>query len=176
MAFGSFDAQGTTRPMGEINMIPLIDVMLVLLVIFIITAPLMTHSVRLDLPRVQAQPTAPRAEAITLSIDASGKAYWNNQPLADFAELGVRLREVAAAEPPRDVHVRADGQTHYESIAQVMALARSAGVRSLAFVTDPRGSAAPSSGASRSVPPHAHDAAAAGASGSGAATSTGAPQ
>ena len=157
MAFGSFDAQGSNRPMGEINMIPFVDVMLVLLVIFIITAPLMTHSVRLDLPRAQAQAMAARAEAVTLSIDAEGRTYWNNAPLADATELSVRLQEAAASDPPPDVHVRADGRTHYDSIAQVMALARSAGVRSLAFITDPRARAAasaqPSSTASGSATP-----------------------
>ncbi len=88
MAFGGLDHQHTSQPMADINMTPLIDVMLVLLVIFIITAPLLTHAIRLDLPKVAAAPARETPETITVSIDAAGKLYWNDAPGAPDARAG----------------------------------------------------------------------------------------
>jgi biopolymer transport protein ExbD len=136
MAFGSFESGGS-QPMAEINTTPLVDVMLVLLVIFIITAPLLTHAIRLDLPQASAEPAAETPETIALSIDASGGLYWNNEPVAGFEALAQRLAEAATNKPPPDLHVRADRETRYQWIAQVMSVAQQAGISGIAFVTDP---------------------------------------
>lgn len=141
MAFGGFEQRGTQQPMAEINTTPLVDVMLVLLVIFIITAPLITHSIRLDLPDAQATASSESTSTITIAIPASGVIHWNNQPLADRDALGLKLREAAAAQPQPAVHLRADRDTRYQIIAEVMSAAQQAGIRTLAFVTDPEPSA-----------------------------------
>ena len=123
--------------MAEINTTPLVDVMLVLLVIFIITAPLLTHAIRLDLPQASAEPAAETPETVALSIDASGGLYWNNEPVAGIDALAQRLAEAAAKTPPPDLHVRADRETRYQWIAEVMSAAQRAGISGIAFVTDP---------------------------------------
>jgi biopolymer transport protein ExbD len=137
MAFGGFEQRGTQQPMAEINTTPLVDVMLVLLVIFIITAPLITHSIRLDLPDAQAAASSESTGTITIAIPASGVIHWNNEPLADQGVLRAKLREAAAAQPQPAVHLRADRDTRYQIIAEVMSAAQQAGIRTLAFVTDP---------------------------------------
>jgi biopolymer transport protein ExbD len=137
MAFGGFEQRGTQQPMAEINTTPLVDVMLVLLVIFIITAPLITHSIRLDLPDAQAAASSESAGTITISIPDSGVVHWNNEPLTDQDALRAKLREAAAAQPQPAVHLRADRDTRYQIIAEVMSAAQQAGIRTLAFVTDP---------------------------------------
>jgi biopolymer transport protein ExbD len=158
MAFGSLDSGSGSQPMAEINTTPLVDVMLVLLVIFIITAPLLTHAIRLDLPQAAAEPAAETPETIALSIDAAGGLYWNNEPIAGIDALGQRLAQAAAGTPPPDLHVRADRETRYQWIAEVMSAAQRAGISGIAFVTDPGGSAG-----SVTMPPPASDPAPAGA-------------
>lgn len=136
MAFGGLDKKSNGAPMAEINMTPLIDVMLVLLVIFIITAPLFTHAIRLDLPKVASQVARETPETITLSIDDSGKLYWNDKPItleqmqAQFAAEGKK-----PAQP--EIHLRASKETRYDVIARVMGAAQSAGLTKIGFVTDP---------------------------------------
>src|SRR5688572_30947110 len=98
MAFGAFNKSGDSSPMAEINMIPLIDVMLVLLVIFIVTAPLLTHAVRIDLPRVSTEPVVKKPEAVALAIDAGGYTFWNGERV-DGAELKLRMGDAAKREP-----------------------------------------------------------------------------
>ncbi|MCM5572202.1 biopolymer transporter ExbD [Burkholderiaceae bacterium FT117] len=139
MAFGSLGSGSNGQPMAEINTTPLVDVMLVLLVIFIITAPLLTHAIRLDLPRAEAPPAAEKPETIALSIDAAGGLYWNNDPLDGIATLSARLADAATRTPPPELHLRADRDTRYQRIAEVMSAARSAGVTNIGFVTDPTG-------------------------------------
>ncbi|TAM87591.1 MAG: biopolymer transporter ExbD [Candidimonas sp.] len=134
MAFGSFDDKAASRTMSEINMVPLIDVMLVLLVIFIITAPLLTHAIKIDVPHVSAQPTQEEPKTIDLAIDAQGRLFWNDQPV-DMDALGERLDRLAREHPEPDLRLRADLNTRYEVLAQVMALAQKAGVTRLGFVT-----------------------------------------
>ena len=136
MAFGGLEKRQTAAPMAEINMTPLIDVMLVLLVIFIITAPLFTHAIRLDLPKVAAAPARQTPQTISLSIDAAGKIYWNGNVLTLDQ---MRARFVAAgkeAEQP-EIQLRAERSTRYEVIAQVMGAAQQAGLERIGFVTDP---------------------------------------
>ena len=140
MAFGGFDQRGTSQPMAEINTTPLVDVMLVLLVIFIITAPLLTHAVKLDLPTAQAPAAAEKPETVTLSIDAQGRLFWNNEPLADDAALEARFADAAAKKPQPELHLRADRETRYQRIAEVMSSAQAAGLAKMGFVTDPKAS------------------------------------
>jgi biopolymer transport protein ExbD len=137
MAFGSFDASGPgARPMAEINMVPLIDVMLVLLVIFIITAPLLTHAVKLDLPRAASAPNLTRPDNIQFAIDGTGRFYWNGEAV-DRPALRERLAAAAKLRPQPEIHLRADRTTPYESVAQVLADASKAGLTRIGFVSDP---------------------------------------
>ncbi len=136
MAFGGLERKPNSAPMAEINMTPLIDVMLVLLVIFIITAPLFTHAIRLDLPKVAADAARQTPQTVTLSIDGASKIYWNGQPVS-LDEM--RQRFVAAgqqAQPP-ELQLRAERSTRYEVIAQVMGAAQQAGLAQIGFVTEP---------------------------------------
>jgi biopolymer transport protein ExbD len=137
MAFGGFEQRGANQPMAEINTTPLVDVMLVLLVIFIITAPLLTHAIRLDLPNAQAPASAQTPTTVTLSIDAQGAIFWNKDPVADAAELARRFRDAAADKPQPELHLRADRETRYQRIAEVMSSAQQAGIAKIGFVTDP---------------------------------------
>ncbi|WP_322071626.1 ExbD/TolR family protein [Paraburkholderia bannensis] len=138
MAFGGLEKKRDSAPMAEINMTPLIDVMLVLLVIFIITAPLFTHAIRLDLPKVAAEPVQQTPQTVTLSIDAAGKVFWNAQPVTldelrkRFADAG---KQPEAQQP--ELQLRAARETRYDVIAQVMGAAQQAGLARLGFVTDP---------------------------------------
>ncbi len=125
-----------SAPMNEINMIPLIDVMLVLLVIFIITAPLLTHAVKIDLPQVSSQPLPEEPEVISLAIDGDGRMYWNDSPLV-AGELSLRLGQIAQQEPQAELHIRADRETRYQLLAEVMADAQNAGVKKMGFVSQP---------------------------------------
>ncbi|MBB6082742.1 ExbD/TolR family protein [Castellaniella defragrans] len=165
MAFGSFDSKGPGTTMSEINMVPLIDVMLVLLVIFIITAPLLSHSIRINVPQVTAQPMEQKPAVIDLAIDPSGALFWNEQPIAE-EDLQARFASEAAADPQPEVRIRADVETRYGLLARIMGAARQAGMKRLGFVTTP-GQAAPAAAA--------EGAAAAGASGAPARPATPAP-
>ncbi|HEU4620734.1 MAG TPA: biopolymer transporter ExbD [Burkholderiaceae bacterium] len=136
MGFGSFNEQEEHPPLAEINTTPLVDVMLVLLVIFIITAPLLTHAIRLDLPRERASASADTAPRIVLSIDADGRVHWDRE-IVDDASLATRLAQASQRDPRPDVHLRADKATRYERIAYVLAAAQRAGLPRVAFVTDP---------------------------------------
>lgn len=138
MAFGGLEKKRDSAPMAEINMTPLIDVMLVLLVIFIITAPLFTHAIRLDLPKVAADAVQQTPQTVTLSIDAAGKVYWNAQPVS-LDELRKRFTDAGKqpeAQQP-ELQLRAARETRYDVIAQVMGAAQQAGLARLGFVTEP---------------------------------------
>jgi len=137
MAMGSLsDSEDDFNP--EINTTPLVDVMLVLLIIFIITVPVMNHSVKLDLPRAASQPNQTKPENINLSIDGQGKVYWNNEVIDD-GELRNRIAAAAQKEPQPELHLHAERTTQYEKIAQVMSAAQSGGLGKIGFVTDPQG-------------------------------------
>jgi biopolymer transport protein ExbD len=118
-------------------MIPLIDVMLVLLVIFIITAPLLTHAVKIDLPTAASQPNLTRPDNVQLGIRASGETYWNGEAV-DAATLASRMTAAGRLDPQPEVHIRADATAQYQRVAQVMSLAARAGLVKIGFVTDPR--------------------------------------
>lgn len=137
MAFGGLNGGGQGNyPQSEINMVPLIDVMLVLLVIFMITAPLLSHSVVVDLPQVSTKPVVEKPVVVDLAIDENGTLFWNDQPVAS-GELGQRMREVAQQNPQPDLQLRADRGTRYEVLAEVMGEANRAGVKGIGFVTTP---------------------------------------
>ena len=135
MAFGTQDDADDV--MNEINMTPLVDVMLVLLIIFIITVPVMKHSVNVDLPQASNQPENIKPETVRLSVDASGQYHWNEALLSDD-ELTPRLQAEAAKEPQPELHIRGDKAVRYERVAQAMAAAQRAGVRKIGFVTEPQ--------------------------------------
>ena len=135
MAFGTQD--DTDEVMNEINMTPLVDVMLVLLIIFIITVPVMKHAVNIDLPRATNQPQDAKPETIRLSVDASGSFFWNDEAVDD-AGLAVRLKAEAAKSPQPELHIRGDKDVRYERVAQAMAAAQVAGVKKIGFVTEPK--------------------------------------
>ena len=121
----------------EINTTPLVDVMLVLLIIFIITIPVINHSVKLDLPRATSQPLEETPQQINLSIDAQGKTFWNNEAI-DAAQLDARIADAAKQQPQPELHLRAERTTQYEKVAQVMAAAQRGGLDKIGFVTDPQ--------------------------------------
>ncbi|MBS1569383.1 MAG: biopolymer transporter ExbD, partial [Bacteroidetes bacterium] len=122
--------------MNEINMTPLVDVMLVLLIIFIITVPVMKHAVPVDLPRAANEREVVKPETIRLSVTADGKYHWNETAISD-AELEPRLQAEARKDPQPDLHIRGDKDVRYERVAQAMSAAQRAGVRKIGFVTDP---------------------------------------
>lgn len=139
MAFGGFNEQGNggvSQPMSDINVTPLVDVMLVLLIIFIVTAPLLTHGIRIDLPKAASTANPQKPETVTVSIDAAGKVFWNDKRIAD-ADLPKVMADAAAKKPEPELHFRGDRNTKYEKIMQVMSLAKNAGLTKLGFVTDP---------------------------------------
>ena len=136
MSFGEFSKGGESAPMAEINMIPLIDVMLVLLVIFIITAPLLTHAVKIELPKASSQPNVTKPQNIQLGIKAAGAVHWNGE-VVDKPTLAARMAAAAKLDPQPEVHLRADRTTEYQKVAEVMAAAARAGLAKIGFVTEP---------------------------------------
>lgn len=134
MAFGSFD-KGPGAPMAEINTTPLVDVMLVLLVVFIITAPLLTNSVKLDLPQAAAAQHQDKPEQIRLSIAADGGVFWNDQPVS-HAALAARFTAAVQANPKVELNLRADKSVRYELVATTLAAAQQSGVSRIGFVTE----------------------------------------
>ncbi|HZS80183.1 MAG TPA: biopolymer transporter ExbD [Herbaspirillum sp.] len=140
MSFGGFDDRQHVGPMADINVTPMVDVMLVLLVIFILSAPLFTHSLQLDLPTAGSAPAPEKPHTISITIDAAGKLYWQDQAVT-LAELASRMQTAAAGQPQPDVQLRADKATRYEVIADVMSAAQNQGLTRLGFVTDPRSAA-----------------------------------
>lgn len=137
MSFGSFDSnKGSSATLSEINMVPLIDVMLVLLVIFMITAPLLSHSLHINLPKASTTPVTQEPNVIDVAIDNQGRMFWNEEPV-DPASLEALFAEQAKLDPQPDLRIRADLNTRYEVLAQIMASAKSAGLNRLGFVTCP---------------------------------------
>lgn len=136
MAFGGFSQEAGPRPLAEINMIPLIDVMLVLLIIFMITAPLLTQAVKVELPKAAAHAQAQTPPTVTLDLKANGALSWDGETIG-HEELATRLARVAARETAPVLHIRADKTATYEQLARVMAQAQASGVTQIGFVMAP---------------------------------------
>jgi biopolymer transport protein ExbD len=135
MAFGG-DFEQSDEVISEINMTPLVDVMLVLLIIFIITVPVLTHSVNVDLPRASNQPTDLKPQTVQLAVTANGDVFWNEDKL-DAAALTARLNTAAAMSPQPEIHLRGDKAVPYEHVVKTMAAVQQAGILKLGFVTEP---------------------------------------
>ena len=141
MAFGHLDSDSSSSSgddvMNEINMTPMVDIMLVLLIIFIITVPVLKHAVNVDLPRATNTPQTAKPETVTLSVDADG-AYFLNQTQVSDTELADQLKQAAGQNPQPDLHIRGDKAVRYERVAQAMAAAQQAGVKKIGFITEPK--------------------------------------
>ncbi|AVR94926.1 ExbD/TolR family protein [Pseudoduganella armeniaca] len=137
MAFGAFNHHRQKEAMADINVTPMVDVMLVLLVIFILSAPMFTNAVSLDLPKAKAAAVQQGGATVTVAIDAAGTVYWNEQALKGD-ELAQRLAAAAQRDPQPELQLRADRATRYEAVAQLMAAAQAQGLTKLVFVTDPK--------------------------------------
>ncbi|WP_018152163.1 ExbD/TolR family protein [Leeia oryzae] len=136
MAFGKFEQGKTTGAMAEINMVPLIDVMLVLLVVFMITAPMMNHGVKLQLPKVSSTVVQEAPETVNVSVDASGAFFWNEDAV-DLAVLESRMQAAAALPVQPTIRLRVDEVVPYRDVADIMGASARAGLANLQFVTSP---------------------------------------
>ncbi|WP_295640686.1 biopolymer transporter ExbD [uncultured Methylibium sp.] len=136
MAFASFDRKTSSGPMADINMVPLIDVMLVLLVIFIVTAPLLTHAVKLDLPKASSQVNELKPDKIEFAIDAAGLRYWNGEAIAR-EDAARRFADEGKRQPQPEIHLRADQSVAYRFVAETLSDASKAGLHKIGFVSEP---------------------------------------
>ena len=136
MAFGSFNPQRQQSMLSDINVTPMVDVMLVLLVIFILSAPLLTQGVKLELPAAAAAPSSELPGAIMIAIDAGGAVHWDDEKV-DLAQMEERMSVAARVTPAPELQLRADKNTRYEIVAQVMAAAQTHGLTKIGFITEP---------------------------------------
>lgn len=136
MAFGRLERTTGPQPMSDINMTPLVDVMLVLVVILIITAPLLASSIRLDLPKTQAAKPNDAAQFVSVVLDKSGQAFVDDKPASD-EQLAERLAQAAKANPDTEIQLRADSGVPYGRVVEVMGAAQKAGLNRIGFVADP---------------------------------------
>lgn len=139
MAFGGLEG-GSQRPMADINTTPLVDVMLVLLIIFIVTAPLMTQALKVDLPKANAQAVEDDPQAVTLSISAEGALQWNELTVTDDEAAKQIMAEAALAAAPPAIRIQADKTLPYQRLAEVLSMLRSAGLSKVGFITQPAAS------------------------------------
>jgi biopolymer transport protein ExbD len=137
MAFQMPD-DGDDEVLSQINTTPLVDVMLVLLIIFLITIPVVTSSVPVALPKENIQPRETDPAIVTLAIDAQGQLYWQDQPLKDSAELQQRLQRLKAQDAAVQVQIRADAQSDFAPVGRVLAQLRAQGVQKIGFITEPQ--------------------------------------
>ena len=137
MAAENFKRYRSKAPLAEMNVVPLVDVMLVLLVIFIVTAPLLTHAVKIDLPKTSSSVNITKPEHIEFGIRENGELFWDGEPLT-LQDLPQRFAAEATKQPQPELHIRADRFVHYETVAQVMAAAAKAGMVRIGFVSEPQ--------------------------------------
>ena len=135
MAFGRLERSDSAKPMSDINMTPLIDVMLVLLVIFIITAPLMSSSLRLDLPKAPGAAAGSAPVFVAVAVNPAGQLFWGDEPVTE-ALLQARVRQSAQRNPATEVQLRADKQVPYGRIAELIGLVQDGGLSRIGFVTE----------------------------------------
>jgi biopolymer transport protein TolR len=136
MTFGRLERSQASKPMSDINVTPLVDVMLVLVVIFIITAPLLASSIRLDLPASEAAQPGNAPQFVTVTLDTAGKLYFNDQPVS-AQQLSERLADAARASADTEVQLRADKTVPYGQVVEVMSAAQKAGLARIGFVAEP---------------------------------------
>lgn len=134
MAFASFDRQRSSQPMAEINMVPLIDVMLVLLILFIITIPIQLHSVNLNMPIGTPPPPTEKPQVVTIDVDFDGTIFWNGEVVADRSALETKMLEAAGQAVQPEVHLRPNKLAEYKDVAMVMASAQRLGLVKLGLV------------------------------------------
>ena len=136
MAFGRLERRADTPPMSEINVTPLVDVMLVLLVIFMLTAPLLTSAIRLDLPQAEGLQSGEAPQAVTVALDAKGQLFFNDKPL-DAAKLAQQFEAAARRSPETEVQLRVDEAVPYGQVVALMGAAQKAGLSRIGFVAKP---------------------------------------
>ena len=135
MAVSPLDADDDL--VSDINTTPLVDVMLVLLIIFLITIPVVIQTVPLTLPKERNLPTQTKPENIVISVNRDGDVFWNNQPVADEGRLLERLKEIAIKKPQPEVHIRGDKEGRYEFVGRVVYTCQRAGIFKVGFITEP---------------------------------------
>ena len=137
MAMSVGSSGGEDEPMSTINTTPLVDVMLVLLIIFLITIPVVTKTVKVSLPKAANIATQTKPENITVAVDSEGNIYWNNNGVADTTELIELVEAEAVKDPQPEIHIRGDGQARYEDIGRVMYSIQRGGIVKVGFITEP---------------------------------------
>jgi len=138
MAMNLLAADSDEEEMNStINTTPLVDVMLVLLIIFLITVPVVTQSIQLELPKERNVPTQTKPENIVVSVNRDGEMYWNIERLPDIETLVTRLKVISVKEPQPEVHIRGDGEVRYESVGRVVVACQRAGILKVGFITEP---------------------------------------
>ena len=135
MSFGP--ESGGEELLSSINTTPLVDVMLVLLIIFLITVPVVTHTVPVSLPRETNQPTQTKPQNVNVSVDADGNIYWNQQKLSGLPMLQARMNAIATQVPQPEIHIWGDQNAHYDSIGEVLLASQRAGIVTVGFITQP---------------------------------------
>jgi biopolymer transport protein ExbD len=137
MTTGPIGAGDEDELLGSINTTPLVDVMLVLLIIFLITVPVVTHTVPVSLPRETNQPTQTAPQNINISVDKAGDIFWNQAPVANIAALQTRMNAVSTQVPQPEVHIWGDQDARYEGIGEVLLACQRAGIQKIGFITQP---------------------------------------
>ena len=137
MNVGSADDDGEDQLTSNINTTPLVDVMLVLLIIFLITIPVVTHTVPVELPKETNVPTQTKPENINISVDKEGNIYWNDKAVPDMANLLEKMKAEAVKDPQPEVHIRGDANTRYEFVGKVVFVCQRAGIVKVGFITEP---------------------------------------
>jgi biopolymer transport protein ExbD len=137
MNVGPAEGDEEDEVVSTINTTPLVDVMLVLLIIFLITVPVVTTSIQVNLPKETVEVRETKPENITISVDASGKIYWNDLYIANTPALVERLKRIAVLNPQPELQIRGDGRATYEGVGRVVYAAQRAGIAKIGFITEP---------------------------------------
>jgi len=137
MQVGSADGDGEDQLNNSINTTPLVDVMLVLLIIFLITIPVVTHTIKLELPKERNLPTQTKPDNIVIAVNRDGEMYWGTERIPDIEALVTRLKTESVKEPQPEVHIRGDQEVRYESVGRVVVACQRAGIYKVGFITEP---------------------------------------
>jgi biopolymer transport protein ExbD len=137
MQVGSADGDGEDQLNNSINTTPLVDVMLVLLIIFLITIPVVTHTIKLELPKERNLPTQTKPDNIVIAVNREGEIYWGTERIPDIEALVTRLKTESVKEPQPEVHIRGDMEVRYESVGRVVVACQRAGIYKVGFITEP---------------------------------------